>query len=137
MTAAEGWFRLPCASANSVHPRETDASISNDLASAVSSPEKPILRADGAKNEHSDPVVSRLVVRLEELSDALSRVTQQRDREAEDAAAARERERRMAERLFEILEAVRSYASDCQRRSGAQIDALTVAAVLRGIVGGA
>lgn len=70
-----------------------DSRGSSDTASSVG--------ANSARTPN-DPVVSLLVLRLEEVCDLLSRVTAERDREARDAANARLRERRLAEHIVEL-----------------------------------
>lgn len=49
-----------------------------------------------------DPVVSLLVLRLEEVCDLLSRLTAERDREARDAANARAENTKLAEHIVEL-----------------------------------
>lgn len=85
-----------------------------------------------------DPVVSLLSHHLEGISSVLSTVTGQRDRAEQDAAAARADAHSQAQLNVELLDrlaAVRRYADECKAREGAQLDALTVAAALAGIVG--
>ena len=85
-----------------------------------------------------DPVVALLSRHLEGISSVLATVTGQRDRAEQDAAAARADAHSQADLNVELLDklaAVRRYADECKAREGAQLDALTVAATLRGLVG--
>ena len=85
-----------------------------------------------------DPVVARLAHHLEQTASLLALAVTQRDDALLEAKRARADAHSQADLNVELLDklaAVRRYADECKAREGAQLDALTVAATLRGLVG--
>ena len=84
------------------------------------------------------PPPDRLLTAEEQTASLLALAVTQRDDallEAKRARADAHAQANLNVDLLDKLAAVRRYADECRVRTGAQLDALTVAATLRGLVG--